>query len=170
MILRPRPFWDLNTDTDVCASADVVKWDHWFWFIERAVCIFSDKSWMHTPEALAKHYIPYNVKVCSRALWLSNISIHKPRRIVLLNNGEALLVPTWKYRIHPFVAPIFVILSQLSVRPIKPTPLSRCPMMHFSRDNQVICCNSGWQISFCICMAPDETLTLPNTFYPLTSI
>lgn len=28
-------------------------------------CIFSvtDKTWMHTPEALSKHYIPYNAKV-----------------------------------------------------------------------------------------------------------
>lgn len=31
---------------------------------EWAVCIFADKTWMHTPEALAKHYIPYNAKVC----------------------------------------------------------------------------------------------------------
>jgi len=27
-------------------------------------CLFLDKSWMHTPEALAKHFIAYNVKVC----------------------------------------------------------------------------------------------------------
>lgn len=25
--------------------------------------IVSDKTWMHTPEALAKHYISYNAKV-----------------------------------------------------------------------------------------------------------
>lgn len=28
------------------------------------VCVVLDKTWMHTPEALAKHYIPYNAKVC----------------------------------------------------------------------------------------------------------
>lgn len=40
-------------------------------FIEWAVCIVSDKTWMHTPEALAKHYISYNAKVCfiTVALW-----------------------------------------------------------------------------------------------------
>lgn len=26
--------------------------------------LFLDKSWMHTPEALAKHCIAYNAKVC----------------------------------------------------------------------------------------------------------
>uniref|UniRef100_A0A8C4YBX0 PTB domain-containing engulfment adapter protein 1 n=1 Tax=Gopherus evgoodei TaxID=1825980 RepID=A0A8C4YBX0_9SAUR len=25
-------------------------------------CFFADKTWMHTPEALSKHYIPYNAK------------------------------------------------------------------------------------------------------------
>lgn len=29
-------------------------------------CIFADKSWMHTPDALAKHYIPYNAKVSAK--------------------------------------------------------------------------------------------------------
>lgn len=33
-------------------------------FIKQAVCIVTDKTWMHTPEALAKHYISYNAKVC----------------------------------------------------------------------------------------------------------
>lgn len=28
------------------------------------VFLCSEKSWMHTPEALAKHYIAYNAKVC----------------------------------------------------------------------------------------------------------
>uniref|UniRef100_A0A8C3A978 PTB domain-containing engulfment adapter protein 1 n=1 Tax=Cyclopterus lumpus TaxID=8103 RepID=A0A8C3A978_CYCLU len=34
---------------------------------------FSDKSWMHTPEALAKHYIPYNVK------FLGNTEVEAPK-------------------------------------------------------------------------------------------
>lgn len=29
--------------------------------------VVSEKSWMHTPEALAKHYITYNAKVRGRA-------------------------------------------------------------------------------------------------------
>lgn len=35
------------------------------WTEQLSVALFlsSDKSWMHTPEALAKHYIAYNVKV-----------------------------------------------------------------------------------------------------------
>ncbi|XP_074514195.1 PTB domain-containing engulfment adapter protein 1 isoform X10 [Sebastes fasciatus] len=35
--------------------------------------LFRNKSWMHTPEALAKHYIPYNVK------FLGNTEVEAPK-------------------------------------------------------------------------------------------
>uniref|UniRef100_A0A3Q3VUY7 PTB domain-containing engulfment adapter protein 1 n=1 Tax=Mola mola TaxID=94237 RepID=A0A3Q3VUY7_MOLML len=38
-----------------------------------SVCAVSDKTWMHTPEALAKHYIPYNAKC------LGNTEVEAPK-------------------------------------------------------------------------------------------
>lgn len=42
--------------------------------------LFSDKSWMHTPEALAKHYIPYNAKVRIMTSLSKAIKIMFPHR------------------------------------------------------------------------------------------
>ncbi|KAI3356525.1 hypothetical protein L3Q82_017734, partial [Scortum barcoo] len=41
-----------------------------------------DKSWMHTPEALAKHYIPYNAKMCVSLFsfqFLGNTEVEAPK-------------------------------------------------------------------------------------------
>lgn len=40
--------------------------------------IISDKTWMHTPEALAKHYIAYNAKV-GEAISLLLLSVEKEK-------------------------------------------------------------------------------------------
>lgn len=40
--------------------------------------IISDKTWMHTPEALAKHYISYNAKV-GEATSLLRLSVEKEK-------------------------------------------------------------------------------------------
>lgn len=40
--------------------------------------IISDKTWMHTPEALAKHYISYNAKV-GEAISLLLLSAEKEK-------------------------------------------------------------------------------------------
>uniref|UniRef100_A0AAR2L954 PTB domain-containing engulfment adapter protein 1 n=1 Tax=Pygocentrus nattereri TaxID=42514 RepID=A0AAR2L954_PYGNA len=37
------------------------------------LCLFLDKSWMHTPEALAKHFIAYNAK------FLGNTEVDQPK-------------------------------------------------------------------------------------------
>lgn len=81
-------------------------------FIEPAVCIVADKTWMHTPEALAKHYISYNAKVCFFfSLWkmeagFSNVSKLKWR---IKTKSDLLCTP-------------FVPVGSFSVWPIAPTP------------------------------------------------
>uniref|UniRef100_A0A674N2V7 PTB domain-containing engulfment adapter protein 1 n=2 Tax=Takifugu rubripes TaxID=31033 RepID=A0A674N2V7_TAKRU len=48
-------------------------WRHTFSTMNRAFNRKKDKTWMHTPEALAKHYISYNVK------FLGNTEVEAPK-------------------------------------------------------------------------------------------
>lgn len=66
MILTPHPSRLWQTVAPPSLTEETIDSDA---FTEWAVCVISDKTWMHTPEALAKHYIPYNAKVCCTIVW-----------------------------------------------------------------------------------------------------
>nr|XP_023965187.2 PTB domain-containing engulfment adapter protein 1 isoform X8 [Chrysemys picta bellii] len=67
----------MNWSTDLVAKLKCHKTENIFdWLIlnmNRAFSRKKDKTWMHTPEALSKHYIPYNAK------FLGSTEVEQPK-------------------------------------------------------------------------------------------
>lgn len=85
--------WCFNTALKVCVVAvlDLCPCPHlmrsrliYSLFTHQDGFIISDKTWMHTPEALAKHYISYNAKVGETiSLLLLSVKKEKERSFCL---------------------------------------------------------------------------------------
>lgn len=96
-------------------------------------CMVSDKTWMHTPEALAKHYISYNAKV-GLVLFQTIITLgcdQKERGFILWHGGRifgfwnasklkwemktnAASFPVWPIALTPGV-PLNILLRALNL-------------------------------------------------------